>query len=62
MGAGTSIGGRVFGYFPVGIVLEVVVTIGKGNRDEGELELLGKPTRGSGDSSEDFVVVGGGKC
>ena len=46
MGAGLSMEGRVFGYFPVGIILEVMVVVRKGNRDEGELESLGEPTRG----------------
>ena len=41
--------------------MEVVVIIRKGYGDEGELESLGKPTRGSRDSSEDFIVVGRGE-
>ena len=53
--------GRVFGYFPIRIIMEVVVIIGKGNRDEGELESLGEPTRGPRDSREDFVIVGRGE-
>ena len=53
--------GRVFGYFPVRVIPEVVVVIGKGNRDKGKLESLGEPMRGSRDSCEDFVVVGKGK-
>ena len=61
MGAGLSMGGRVFGYFPVGIILEVVVLVGKGDGDEGKLELLGEPMRGSRDSCEDLVIVGRGK-
>ena len=52
---------RVFRYLPLGVISEVVVVVGKGNGDEGELESLGEPTRGSRDSGEDFVVVGGGK-
>ena len=54
-------GGRVFGYFPVRIVPEVVVIIRKGNRDEGKLESLGEPARGPGDSCEDFIIVGRGE-
>ena len=54
-------GGRVFGYFPVGIILEVVVIVGKGDGDEGKLELLGEPMRGSRDSCEDLVIVGRGE-
>ena len=61
VGAGLSTGGRVFRYFPAGVILEVVVVVGKGNGDEGELESLGEPVRGSRDSGEDFVVVGRGK-
>ena len=61
MGAGLSTEGRVFRYFPVGIILEVVVIARKGDGDEGELESLGEPTRGSRDSCEDFVIVGRGE-
>ena len=61
MGAGLSMEGWVFGYFPVGIISEVVVIIGEGNRDKGELESLGEPTRGSRDSCEDFIIVGRGE-
>ena len=60
MGAGLLTEGRVFGYFPVGIISEVVVIVGKGNRDEGELESLGEPMRGSR-NCEDFIVVGRGE-
>ena len=56
-----SMESRVFGYFPVGIVLEVVVVVGKGNGDEGKLKSLGEPMRGSRDSSKYFVVVGRGE-
>ena len=52
---------RVFRYFPLGVISEVVVVVGKGDGDKGELESLGEPTRGSRDSGEDFVIVGGGK-
>ena len=52
---------RVFRYFPLGVISEVVVVIGKGNGDEGELELLGEPMRGSRDSGENLVEVGGGE-
>ena len=48
---------KVFWCFPVRIVPEVVVIIRKGNRDKGELELLGEPMKGSRDSSKDFVIV-----
>ena len=61
MGAGLLMEGRVFGYFPVRIIPEVVLIVRKGNGDESELESLGEPTRGSGDSCEDFVVVGRGE-
>ena len=61
MRAGLPMEGRVFGYFPIRIIMEVVVIIGKGNRDEGELESLGEPTRGPRDSREDFVIVGRGE-
>ena len=53
---------KVFGYSPVGIVSEVVVVVGKGNGDKGELKSLGEPMRGSRDPSEDFVIVGRGEC
>ena len=56
--AGLALRGRVFGYFPVRVILEVVVIIRKGNGNEGKLESLGEPTRGSRDSSKDFIVVG----
>ena len=36
--------------------------VGKGDRDEGELESFGEPMRGSRDSCEDFVVVVSSKC
>ena len=62
MRARLSTGGRVFGYFPLRIISEVVVIVRKGNGDEGELESLGEPTRGSRDSCEDFVVVGSSEC
>ena len=39
--------GRIFGDFPIGIIPEVVVIVREGNRDEGELESLGEPMRGS---------------
>ena len=62
MGAGALTGCGWFGYFPLGVVSEVVFIIGKGDRDEGELELFGEPARGSRDSSDDFVVVVRGEC
>ena len=62
VGAGTLTRCRWFGYFPLGVVLEVVFVVGEGDRDEGELESLGEPTRGSRDSCEDFVVVVSGEC
>ena len=46
MRAGLSAGGRVFRYFPVRVISEVVVIVRKGDRDEGELESLGEPMRG----------------
>ena len=54
--------GRVFGYFPVRVIPEVVFVVGEGNGDKGKLELLGEPMRGSRDSGEDLVVVVGGEC
>ena len=57
VGAGTSTRCGWFGYFPLGVVSEVVFVIGKGDRGEGELESSGEPTRGSRDSGEDLVVV-----
>ena len=57
-----SVGGRVFRYFPVRVISEVVVVVGKGDRDKGKLKSLGEPMRGSRDSGEDFVVVGSSKC
>ena len=62
VGAGVSTGCGWFRYFPLEVVSEVVFIIGEGNGDEGELESLGEPTRGSRNSSEDFVVVVRGKC
>ena len=62
VGAGASTGCGWFRYFPLGVVSEVVFIVGKGDRDEGELELFGEPTRRSRDSSEDFFVVVRGKC
>ena len=62
VGAGVSTGCGWFGYFPLGVVSEVVFVVGEGDGDEGKLESLGEPTRGSRDSCEDFVVVGSGKC
>ena len=62
VGAGMSTRCGWFGYFPLGVVSEVVFVIGEGDRDEGELELFGEPTRGSRDSGEDFVVVVRGEC
>ena len=50
------------GYFPLGVVSEVVFVIGEGDRDKSKLESLGQPTRGSRDSCEDFVIVVSGKC
>ena len=44
------------------MVSKVVFVVGKGDRGEGELESFREPTRGSRDSSEDFVVVIRGKC
>ena len=51
-----------FGYFPVRIIFEVVVVVREGNCDEGELELLYKPVRGSRNMGEDFIVVCGSEC
>ena len=62
VGAGVSTRCGWFGYFPLGVVSEVVFIVGKGNRGEGKLESFGEPTRGSRDSSEDFVVVVRGEC
>ena len=62
VGAGMSAGCGWFRYFPLGVVSEVVFVIGEGDRDEGELESFGEPTRGSRDSSEDFVIVVRGEC
>ena len=52
-----SVGSGWFGYFPLGVVSEVVFIVGKRDGDEGKLESSREPTRGSRDSSEDFVVV-----
>ena len=41
--------------------MDIVVVVWEGDRDEGKLESLGEPTRGSRDSGEDFIVVGGGE-
>ena len=49
-------------YFPLGVILEVVFVVGKGNGDQGELESLGEPMRGFRDSCEDFVIVGSSEC
>ena len=38
-----------------------MVIVRKGNGDKGKLESLGEPMRGPRDSSEDFIVVGGGE-
>ena len=57
VGTGASTRCGWFGYFPLGVVLEVVFIVGKGDGGEGELESSGEPTRGSRDSSEDFVIV-----
>ena len=38
--------GRVFRYFSVRVVLEIVVVVGDRNRDEGKMESLGEPMRG----------------
>ena len=59
VGAGMSMRCRWFRQFPLGVVSEVVFIVGKGDGGEGEVESLGEPTRGSRDSSEDFVVVVG---
>ena len=61
MSARVPLKGRVFRYFPVRVIPEVVVTVGKGNRDEGKLESLGEPMKGSRNSSEDFIIVGRSK-
>ena len=61
VGAVMSLDSRVLKYFPVRVISEVVVIVRKGNRDEGELELLREPTRGSRDSSEHFIIVGRGE-
>ena len=61
MRARTTLKGRVFGYFPVKVISEIVVVVGKRDRDKGELESLAEPTRGSRDPSEDFVIVGRGE-
>ena len=47
MGAGVSLNSRVFRYFPIWVISEVVVIVRKENRHEGELESLGEPTRRS---------------
>ena len=57
VGAGVSMRCQWFGYFPLGVVSEVVFVIGRGDGGEGKLESSGEPTRGSRDSSKDFVVV-----
>ena len=62
VGAGMSTRCRWFGYFPLGVVSEVVFVVGKGDRGEGKLESFREPTRGSRDSSEYFVVVVRGEC
>ena len=53
--------GRVFRYFSVRVVLEIVVVVGDRNRDEGKVESLGEPMRGSRDSGEYFMIVCKGK-
>ena len=62
VGAGMSTRCGLFGYFPLGVISEVVFVVGKGDRGEGELESLGEPMRRSRDSCEDFVVVVRGEC
>ena len=57
MGARLPLESRVFEYFPVRVISEVVVIVRKGNGDEGKLESLGEPMRGSRDPSEDFIIV-----
>ena len=59
---GVSMSCGWFGYFPFGVVSEVVFVVGGEDRDKSELESLGEPTRGSGDSCEDFVVVVSSEC
>ena len=61
MGAGPLTDGGVFRCIPVGIVPKVVAIIRKGDRGDGKVESLGEPMRGSRDSCEDFIIVGGGK-
>ena len=53
--------GRQFKYFPVGVVSEEVVIVGEGNGGKGEVKVSSQPLRWSRDSSEDFVIVGGGR-
>ena len=62
VGAGASTRCGWSGYFPLGVVSEVVFVVGEEDRDEGKLELSGEPMRGSRDSGEDFVVVVRGEC
>ena len=57
VGTGVSTRCGWFGYLPLGVISEVVLVVGEGDRDEGELESLGEPARGSRDSCEDFVIV-----
>ena len=62
VGAGSSAKCGWFGYFPLGVILEVVFVVGEGDRNKGKLESFGEPTRGSRDSCEDFVVVVSSEC
>ena len=61
IGTGGVLNSGIFRYFPVRVIVEVVVIVWKGNGDEGKLESLGEPVRGSRNLSEDFIIVGGGK-
>ena len=61
VGARVVSGGWWFWDFPVRIVAKVIVVVGEKYGGEGEVEVSGQPTWWSRDSSEDFVVVVGGK-
>ena len=61
MGAGRGLKFWSFRDFPVGSVVEVIAVIRECNRGESEVEVSSEPVRGSRDSGEDFIIVGGGK-
>ena len=62
VGAGSSTRCGWFGYFPLGGCIGGSICHWEGDRNEGKLESLGEPTRGSRDSCEDFVIVVSSEC